>query len=127
MIPLTLEEIGRAATGELRAGGGGPVTGVTIDSRRVEPGDLFVAVGRGAAGGRRGVEGDAHRGDQLVDGDRAVAVAVALALRPGAARRQGDETPCQRGGARQLPSCPRCPACPVAPQALPHVDDVIGP
>jgi UDP-N-acetylmuramoyl-tripeptide--D-alanyl-D-alanine ligase len=47
MIPLTLEEIGRVATGELRPGSGEPVTGVTIDSRRVEPGDLFVAVGRG--------------------------------------------------------------------------------
>ena len=47
MIRLTLEEIGRVATGELRRGAGDAVTGVTIDSRRVEPGDLFVAVGRG--------------------------------------------------------------------------------
>ena len=47
MIPLTLDEIGRVAPGELRPGAGDAVTGVTIDSRRVEPGDLFVAVGRG--------------------------------------------------------------------------------
>ena len=47
MITFTLEEIGRVAPGELRAGSGDSVTGVTIDSRRVEPGDLFVAVGRG--------------------------------------------------------------------------------
>ena len=47
MITLTLEEIGRVAPGQLRAGSGDPVTGVSIDSRRVEPGDLFVAVGKG--------------------------------------------------------------------------------
>jgi len=47
MIPLSLEEIGRLAPGELRHGSADQVTGVTIDSRRVEPGDLFVAVGRG--------------------------------------------------------------------------------
>ena len=47
MIPLTLEELARVAAGELRPGAGDPVTGVTIDSRRVEPGHLFVAVGRG--------------------------------------------------------------------------------
>ena len=39
MIPLTLEEVGRVAAGELRAGSGERVIGVSIDSRRVEPGD----------------------------------------------------------------------------------------
>ena len=49
MIPLALDEIGRLASGELRRGGEATeATGVTIDSRRVATGDLFVAVGRGA-------------------------------------------------------------------------------
>jgi len=48
VIPFTFEEIGRVAPGELRPGTGEVVTGVTIDSRLVERGDLFVAVGRGA-------------------------------------------------------------------------------
>jgi UDP-N-acetylmuramoyl-tripeptide--D-alanyl-D-alanine ligase len=47
MIRLTLDEIARLASGELRRGSGTEASGVTIDSRRVEPGDLFVAVGRG--------------------------------------------------------------------------------
>jgi UDP-N-acetylmuramoyl-tripeptide--D-alanyl-D-alanine ligase len=47
MIPLGVEELAALAPGELRRGAGDEVTGVTIDSRRVEPGDLFVAVGRG--------------------------------------------------------------------------------
>jgi len=47
MIPLTLDEVARVAAGELRPGSGEQVTGVTIDSRDVDPGDLFVAVGRG--------------------------------------------------------------------------------
>jgi len=48
VIPLALAEIANLAPGELRRGSGEEVTGVTIDSRRVEAGDLFVAVGRGA-------------------------------------------------------------------------------
>jgi UDP-N-acetylmuramoyl-tripeptide--D-alanyl-D-alanine ligase len=49
MIPLGLDEVERLAPGRLeRAPGTERVTGVTIDSRRVQPGDLFVAVGRGA-------------------------------------------------------------------------------
>lgn len=48
MIPLALDEIESLAPGELRrASDADEATGVTIDSRRVEPGDLFVAVGRG--------------------------------------------------------------------------------
>jgi UDP-N-acetylmuramoyl-tripeptide--D-alanyl-D-alanine ligase len=50
MIPLSLAEIARLAPGRLVAAQGADhVTGVTIDSRRAEPGDLFVAVGRGAS------------------------------------------------------------------------------
>lgn len=48
MIPLALDEIEGLAPGRLeRRAGAERVTGVAIDSRRVEPGDLFVAVGRG--------------------------------------------------------------------------------
>lgn len=50
MIPLELAEVREFAPGDLRvADGAERVTGVTIDSRRVQPGDLFVAVGRGVA------------------------------------------------------------------------------
>jgi UDP-N-acetylmuramoyl-tripeptide--D-alanyl-D-alanine ligase len=49
VIPLALEDVTRLAAGELRAAEGvEAVTGLTIDSRRVQPGDLFVAVGRGS-------------------------------------------------------------------------------
>ena len=44
MIPLSVEELRGLGRLETAAG---EVTGVQIDSRRVEPGDLFVAVGRG--------------------------------------------------------------------------------
>jgi UDP-N-acetylmuramoyl-tripeptide--D-alanyl-D-alanine ligase len=48
MIPLALDEIERLVPGRLRrADGAEQATGVTIDSRRTEPGDLFVAVGGG--------------------------------------------------------------------------------
>jgi UDP-N-acetylmuramoyl-tripeptide--D-alanyl-D-alanine ligase len=46
VIPLEVEEVRRLAPGELD--GAGEVTGVQIDSRRVESGDLFVGIGRGA-------------------------------------------------------------------------------
>jgi UDP-N-acetylmuramoyl-tripeptide--D-alanyl-D-alanine ligase len=50
VIALSLEQVARLAPGELRtATGAKRVTGLTVDSRRVAPGDLFVAVGRGAA------------------------------------------------------------------------------
>lgn len=45
MIPLEVDEIRAIAPGELA--GEGSVTGMQIDSRRIEPGDLFVAVGAG--------------------------------------------------------------------------------
>ena len=47
MIPLPLSEVRELVEGELR-GEANQITGVTIDSRRVEPGDLFVAVGAGS-------------------------------------------------------------------------------
>jgi UDP-N-acetylmuramoyl-tripeptide--D-alanyl-D-alanine ligase len=46
VIPLALDEVRRLASGELHVRAE-RVTGVTVDSRRVEPGALFVAVGRG--------------------------------------------------------------------------------
>ena len=48
MIPLTLAEVRDLAPGRLE-GTAETVTGVKIDSRRVEPGDLFVVVSRGEA------------------------------------------------------------------------------
>jgi UDP-N-acetylmuramoyl-tripeptide--D-alanyl-D-alanine ligase len=47
MIPVTLAELGRLDLGELD-GVANEVTGVQIDSRRVGPGDLFVAIGAGS-------------------------------------------------------------------------------
>jgi UDP-N-acetylmuramoyl-tripeptide--D-alanyl-D-alanine ligase len=46
VIPVPVEELRELELGALE--GDGEVTGVQIDSRRVRPGDLFVAVGRGA-------------------------------------------------------------------------------
>ena len=49
MIALDLDEVAALAAGRLtRVPGAERVTGVQVDSRRVRPGDLFVAVGRGA-------------------------------------------------------------------------------
>src|SRR4051812_29081045 len=49
MIPLSLDEVRRLAPGALEAASWATeVTGLRIDSRRVEEGDLFVAVGGGA-------------------------------------------------------------------------------
>jgi len=49
MIPLTLEEVAAVALGELRVEPWAEaVTGVQIDSRRIEENDLFVAVGPGS-------------------------------------------------------------------------------
>jgi UDP-N-acetylmuramoyl-tripeptide--D-alanyl-D-alanine ligase len=48
VIPLSLDEVAALCPGRLeRAGTATVVSGVCIDSRRVAPGDLFVAVGRG--------------------------------------------------------------------------------
>jgi UDP-N-acetylmuramoyl-tripeptide--D-alanyl-D-alanine ligase len=50
VIPLPLEEVRSLAPGRLEtAAGADQATGLTVDSRRVRPGDLFVAVGPGAA------------------------------------------------------------------------------
>jgi UDP-N-acetylmuramoyl-tripeptide--D-alanyl-D-alanine ligase len=49
MIPLSLEEVGELASGRLEVTAWATeVTGLQTDSRRVEEGDLFVAVGGGA-------------------------------------------------------------------------------
>jgi UDP-N-acetylmuramoyl-tripeptide--D-alanyl-D-alanine ligase len=48
LIPLRLEEVAQLAAGRLTsASDADQITGVKVDSRRIEPGDLFVAVGRG--------------------------------------------------------------------------------
>ena len=50
MIALPLAEVERLASGRLVvAPGASAATGLSIDSRRVAPGDLFVAVGRGSS------------------------------------------------------------------------------
>lgn len=79
MIPLSLEEVGELAPGRLRvASAATEVHGLQTDSRRVEPGDLFVAVG----GGAEFVEDALHRGAAaaLVP-DNAFAALAALAGR----------------------------------------------
>lgn len=48
MIPLSLAEVRQLAPGRLE-GNAETITGVKVDSRRVEPGDLFVVVSRGEA------------------------------------------------------------------------------
>jgi UDP-N-acetylmuramoyl-tripeptide--D-alanyl-D-alanine ligase len=49
VIELALDEVANLAPGDLRrAEGAEQIAGVKIDSRRIDPGDLFVAVGRGA-------------------------------------------------------------------------------
>jgi UDP-N-acetylmuramoyl-tripeptide--D-alanyl-D-alanine ligase len=48
VIPLRLDEVAALAAGSLTtAPGAEEITGVKVDSRRIEPGDLFVAIGRG--------------------------------------------------------------------------------
>jgi len=50
VIPLSLDEVRELCEGELEAARGADrITGVQIDSRRIEPGDLFVVVGGGSA------------------------------------------------------------------------------
>jgi UDP-N-acetylmuramoyl-tripeptide--D-alanyl-D-alanine ligase len=49
VIPLRLEEVAALALGDIEtAAGAEEITGVQVDSRRIAPGELFVAVGRGA-------------------------------------------------------------------------------
>ena len=47
MIPLELNAIEGLGLGQLERLGPIHVTGVQVDSRRIEPGDLFVVVGDG--------------------------------------------------------------------------------
>jgi UDP-N-acetylmuramoyl-tripeptide--D-alanyl-D-alanine ligase len=48
VIPLRLDELAALVAGRLTtAPGAEEITGVKVDSRRIEPGDLFVAIGRG--------------------------------------------------------------------------------
>ena len=50
MIPISLEEVAELSAGELTpAVWADEITGVQVDSRRIEEGDLFVALGDGAA------------------------------------------------------------------------------
>jgi UDP-N-acetylmuramoyl-tripeptide--D-alanyl-D-alanine ligase len=47
MIPLELDRLRRLVRGDLQTTEADRITGVHIDSRRIETGDLFIAVGRG--------------------------------------------------------------------------------
>ena len=79
MIPLTIEEVSKLAPGDLEARAD-RVTGVTVDSRRAGPGDLFVAVGRG----REFVEDALDRGAAAAlvpDDPQAALAALAGAVR----------------------------------------------
>ena len=71
MIPLSVEEIAPLGLGELV--GSGEITGLKIDSRRVRPGDLFVAI----RGGREFVDDARSFGaSTLVPHDEFAAMAV---------------------------------------------------
>ena len=71
MIPIAIEELEALGLGELT--GSGEVTGLTIDSRRVRPGDLFVAI----RGGREFVGEARSRGAAtLVPADEFESMAV---------------------------------------------------
>jgi UDP-N-acetylmuramoyl-tripeptide--D-alanyl-D-alanine ligase len=86
-MPLTLDEVRALAPGRLSAAPGAErVTGIAIDSRRVRPGDLFVAVGRGAQFTDAALEGGAAAA--LVPDD----AFTALAALGGAVRDRGSAT-----------------------------------
>jgi UDP-N-acetylmuramoyl-tripeptide--D-alanyl-D-alanine ligase len=71
VIPIAIDEVAALGLGELR--GFGEITGLEIDSRRVRPGDLFVAI----RGGRDFVEEARDRGAAtLVPNDEFEAMAV---------------------------------------------------
>ena len=85
MIELTLAEVAELAGGEL-TGTGGPVTGaVTLDSRTVAPGDLFVAV--------RGERVDGHA---FLDAAAVAGAVAALTTRPDDALPSSSPTPLPR-------------------------------
>ena len=71
MIPVAVEELRALGLGELH--GSGELTGLEIDSRRVAPGDLFVAI----RGGREFVGEARERGAAtLVPHDEFAAMAI---------------------------------------------------
>ena len=77
MIPLSVEEVRAIAPGELE--GSGELTGFEIDSRRVGPGDLFVAI----RGGREFVGEARQRGAATLvpEDEHAAMAAIGRALR----------------------------------------------
>ena len=72
MIPLSAEDVRAVAPGELD--GSGELTGIEIDSRRVGPGDLFVAV----RGGREFVADARRRGATTLVPDHEFAAMAAI-------------------------------------------------
>ncbi len=87
MIPLPLEEVAKLCEGELtKASGAVEITGVVIDSRRVQAGDLFVAVNRGAEFAPEALERGAAATLVPSDAERAL-TALAGAVRARSAAR----------------------------------------
>lgn len=81
MIPLELSEVARLGEGELEtAPGAAEIRGVVIDSRRVEPGDLFVAIGKGVEFGNQALANGAAAVLVPTDAEAALA-ALASAVR----------------------------------------------
>ncbi len=72
MIALSLAEVAQAVGASVPPGAGGTVTGVTLDSRAVNAGDLFVAVA-----------GERVDGHDFLDAAAAAGAVAALTTRPG--------------------------------------------
>ena len=102
MIPIAIEEIAALGLGELR--GYGEITGLEIDSRRVGPGDLFVAI----RGGREFVDEARDRGAAtLVPNDEFDAMAVLGQALRGRSRAASSASPARPGRRRRRTSSPR--------------------
>ncbi len=67
----TMDAVVAAAGGTLEGGPGGPLTGVSIDSRSVEPGDIYVAI-----------KGDVHDGHSFAGAALEAGAGLAIVSRP---------------------------------------------
>lgn len=67
----TMEAVVAAAGGTLEGGPGGPLTGVSIDSRSIEPGDIYVAI-----------KGDVHDGHAFAGAALEAGAGLVIVSRP---------------------------------------------
>ncbi len=67
----TMDELVSASGGTLEGGPGGPLTGVSIDSRSIEPGEIYVAI-----------KGDVHDGHKFAGAALEAGAGVAIVSRP---------------------------------------------